>query len=379
MYKKVYINLDNVWVDVSKEIEEFMFLKEEDDVETIWYNFRMKLEKNRPEWEKYMISVFSLELFLFLRHLRNEWYTMDQIEILRDRPMFIYNDDLFEIRNGRWMKMDTDNVGFFAIRWGNWGYPFFFLLKRLIGKKWWKVMKTNDIKRNIIWKGKFYALETLYEDRGRLIWDIVTPYKISPQHYPIFLDFLSKKMWWKIVLKKDNTQLWQWVFVVDLENFDADQSAKFTRVMKTHKEFGKEVYLMPFDQFEEEYRVYFTKFHDKVKIHSLKRKFVTTPVEDIVKADSFEYYTNVMLKWEYIENKEWQGEGKRYSQLIETSKEYVEKMDYTTGALEFGKTLDGRLVFFEVNSMADPITYQGEDMGNMQWFYEDIFNHIIEQ
>ena len=378
MYKKIYVNLDNIPLDVSKEIEEFLFLKEEDDIEIIWRNFRMKMKEQRKQWEKYMISVFSLELYLFLRHLRKEWYTMDQIEILRDRPMFIHNDDLYEIRNGKWMKMETDNVWFFAIRWWNWGYPFFFLLKRLIGKKWWKVMKTNDIKRNIIWKGKFYALDTLYEDRGRLIGDIVVPYKVSPQHYPIFLDFLRKKMWWKIVLKKDNTQLWQWVFVVDLENFDEDQNAKFTRVMKTHKEFGKEVYLMPFDQFEEEYRVYFTKFHGKIKIYSLKRKFVTSSVEDIVKADNFEYYTNVMLKWEYIENKEWQWEGKRYSQLIETSKEYVEKMDYTTGALEFGKTLDGRLVFFEVNSMADPITYEWEDMDNMQGFYEDIFNNIIE-
>ena len=54
-------------------------------------------------------------------------------------------------------------------------------------------MKTNDIKRNIIWKGKFYALETLYEDRGRLIGDIVVPYKVSPQHYYIFLDFFSER------------------------------------------------------------------------------------------------------------------------------------------------------------------------------------------
>lgn len=125
--------------------------------------------------------------------------------------------------------------------------------------------------------------------------------------------------------------------MVDLENYDDKQRQKFERVMNGHREFGKEVYISPFEKFIEEYRVYFTKLNEKIKIYSLKKKTVTSPEEDIIKAENFEYYTNVMIKWEYIENKEWRTTRK---ELIKASKEYIKKLEYTTGALEFGKTED---------------------------------------
>lgn len=369
MYNKIYINLDNIWDEIKTEIEEYSFLLKEKNINNIWNHFRIK--KKIEDREKFMISVFSLELYLFINYLNNLWYDLSKIEILKDRPMFIYNDDLYKIEDFVIEKMDTDNVWFFSVRWTNWNYPFFYILNKLIRAKWWVMTKSNDINRNLIWKWKFYALNSIYTERKKLIWDIVIPYKISENLYNIFSDFLKKKIGWKIVLKKDSTQLGQGVYVVDLDNYDLSQQNKFKKVMLWHKEFWKEVYITPFKQFKEEYRIYFTKFKWDIKIFSVKKKIVTTPLNEIVKADNFEYYTNVMLEWSYIENKNWD------KKLIKVSKHYIDKLEYTTWALEFWKTLEWKLVFFEVNSMADPICYEWEDMKNMTKYYKSIFKSFL--
>jgi hypothetical protein len=45
--------------------------------------------------------------------------------------------------------------------------------------------------------------------------------------------------------------------------------------------------------------------------------------------------------------------------------------------LEFWKTLKWNLIFFEVNSMADPICYEWEDINNMSKYYESIFKSFL--
>lgn len=369
MYKKIYISLDNVWDDVTKEINEYNFLLKEKNISVIWNHFRIK--KKIEDREKFMISVFSLELYLLVNYLDKNGYDLSKIEILQDKPMFIYNDDLYKIENNNIVKLETENVWFFSVRWTNWNYPFFFILEKIICSKGWNMEKTNNLNRNVLWKWKFYALNSLYLDRKNLIWDILIPYKISKQDYKVFIEFIETNIWHKIVLKKDSTQLWQWVIVVDLEKYDQKQQEKFEKMMLSHKDFWKEVYIIPYKKFKEEYRIYFTKYAWNIRIFSLKKKVVTSSEEEIFNAETFEYYKNVMLSWSYIENRDWD------ENLIKISKEYISKLEYTTWALEFWKMENWDLMFFEVNSMADPICYEWEDMNNMSNYYNNIFDNFF--
>lgn len=369
MYDKIYISLDGTWNEIKKEIDEYCFLLKEGNIEIIWNHFRIK--KKFEDRKKFMVSVFSLELYLLINYLNNKWYDLSKIEIIKDKPMFIHNDDLYKIEDNIVKKINIDNVWFFSVRWRCWESPFFYILDKIITKRWWKVMKTNYINRNILWKWKFYALNSLYNKRKKYIWDIIIPYKIWPDLYNIFSYFLKEKLWWTIVMKKDSSQRGQWVYVVDLKNYNNIQKKKFKNVMSKHREFWKEVYIVPFKKFKEEYRCYFTKFDTNIKIFSIKKKRIISWVEEIINAENFEYYTNVKLEWSYVKNKDWDKD------LLKISKKYIEELEFTTWALEFWKTEEWKLIFFEVNSMADPLCYEWEDIWNMTKYYESIFDSFV--
>ena len=55
----------------------------------------------------------------------------------------------------------------------------------------------------------------------------------------------------------------------------------------------------------------------------------------------------------------------------------LEFMSYDTGCLEFAQTLDGKIVFFEVNQMAGPLPFEGEDTKNMTRYYFSIFDEMF--
>lgn len=371
MYKKIYINLDNISDNAIDEINKYNNLFYEKDTKEIWDKFR--IQRLQKSFKETINDVNVLELFLLTNYIQELWYKAYQIELLINKPLFIHNDELYKIENWECILLDTEDVWFFSVRWSNWNYPFFFILEKIISKKWWKMLKTNDLNRNIVFKEKLYALNDLYLNREKYIGNIVIPYKIHTENYNIFISYLKDNLSSQIVLKKDWTQLWQWVFVVDLDNFWEIQEKKFNN-MKTHNEFLKEIYIVPFEEFQEEYRVYFTKYNWIPKIYSLKKKKVTSEKEQIFNTESFEYYKNVMLEWTYINNSLWFCE---YRELYEISLEYINLLQYNVWALEFWKTKDWRFIFFEVNSMADPICYEWEDMDNMTEFYNSIFKNFL--
>jgi hypothetical protein len=56
----------------------------------------------------------------------------------------------------------------------------------------------------------------------------------------------------------------------------------------------------------------------------------------------------------------------------------LEFMSYDTGCLEFAQTNDNKIVFFEVNQMAGPLPFEGEDTLNMTKYYFSIFDEMFK-
>jgi hypothetical protein len=57
----------------------------------------------------------------------------------------------------------------------------------------------------------------------------------------------------------------------------------------------------------------------------LKKKKVISQKDEIFNTETFEYYKNIMLEWEYIKNSEWNN---IYKELYETSVEYIDLLQY---------------------------------------------------
>lgn len=79
------------------------------------------------------------------------------------------------------------------------------------------------------------------------------------------------------------------------------------------------------------------------------------------------------VKWHEVKNS---SEKFKFAEKIAT--EMIKLMDYDTGCIEFAITKDDKIVFFEVNQMAGPLPFEGEDTVNMNNFYLSIFDEMIK-
>lgn len=371
LYNKVIISMDNISNQAIKEI-----MSIQDDF--FWKSFEEVIDLFRCHWNQdnaFFSETVAWEFLILVNFLIKKWYNTNQISLFINEEYFVFNDDLYIIRNKQVQKIYLNKTLFLSLRWTNWNYPIFHILEKILEKKWWKMSKTNFLNYCIPFKGKFYALKNLYTNRKKFIWDIIIPYKIKPGSYGIFMNFIVKKLWNEIILKKDNTQTWAGVYACDL--FSDEWKKKFCKIMTTHREFLKEVYIVPYYDFEQEYRFYFIKRKWKIKIYSVKVKNIITSRKEILKKDSFLYWDNVLLDWRYISNKEWRSPKWEYYEVYRKALDYLKHLEYETWSLEFAKTKDGRYIFLEVNSMSDPICFKWEDYNNIKSYYEDLIEGLI--
>ncbi|MDD3302691.1 MAG: hypothetical protein PHN31_03970 [Candidatus Gracilibacteria bacterium] len=367
MYKKIYINLDNL--EKEGEIFKFHFLFDEKNIFRIW-DYSMKMGET---YDGRVFDLATFELFLFFNYLKKKGYKKENIEVLSDTELFIKNDDLYKIENGNVYKLETKNVGFFSTRGINWNNPFFFILSKIIEKKGGVMKKTNNKNSFVYGKGKFYALNSLYNERKNYIGDIIIPYNIKKDNYDNFINYIKSSFSSKIVIKKDFSCAGQGVYVIDLDRDDSINKEKFVNGLTNTELHYKGIYITPYYNFEDEYRFYFTKYGGKIKLFSFKRKQILSSFEEIVNSSTFQYYKNVKLKWEYVKNSDWNN----YKDVIKLAKKYLDKLEYSTGTLEFGKTVDGKYIFFEVNPMSATLCYRGEDEKNLNDYYLSIFDNFL--
>jgi hypothetical protein len=56
----------------------------------------------------------------------------------------------------------------------------------------------------------------------------------------------------------------------------------------------------------------------------------------------------------------------------------LDYLSFDTGCLEFAQTTNGEIVFFEINQMAGPLPFAGEDTKNMTKYYHAIFDNMFK-
>ena len=376
MSKKVYLFLDNYPETVLEELFNWISKvgKERLSLSFFFKKFRwLDFSSNCIK------ETLALEALLFLQYLYKLWFSLPQISFEINTPRFILNDDIYFIRNGEIQKVDKNDVyGFFSIRGGNWNYPFFIVLNELWKKYKFLVSKSNKLNWCVPYKWKFYALKDLYLYRKELVWDIAIPYKIySDQDLDIFLNFIKFKFWDEIICKIDNTQVWNWVHPYNLNNTEKLWKLK-SLLIKYQKSYLQEAYLVPYYDLVDEYRVYFNKIEKDIKIYSLKKKKVLTSKDKILEVNRFTYWEVVKLKWEYIPKSQWEGKNSKYKFVINKALEYLKLLNYDTGSLEFWIARNWQFVFFEVNSMSDPVCIDERDVEDMVSYYTDLFNNILQ-
>jgi len=376
MNKKIYLFLDNY---PKAALDEFLFWKPKLQDEKASLSFFFK----KFRWLDYSNSnikeTLALETLIFLKYLKNLGFNDSQISLEINTPRFILNDDIYFIKNWKLEKVNKSNTyGFFSIRGSNWNYPFFIILNELSKKYNFLVSKSNKINWCTPYKWKFYALKDLYYYREKLIWDIAIPYKIySDQDLDIFLNFINLKLWDEIICKIDNTQVWNWVHPYNLCKTSKLWKLK-SLLIKHQKSYLQEVYLVPYYDLLDEYRVYFNKKWNNIKIYSLKKKKVLTSKEKILEVNKFTYWEVVKLQWEYIPKSQWEGKNSKYNFVINKALEYLKLLNYDTGSLEFWITNKGKFIFFEVNSMSDPVCIDENDVDDMIAYYTDLFDNILQ-
>lgn len=372
MLNNVYICLDWYNYDELAEIEKYNNNLKEKNSKEIFNKFYSK-NNTYEENSKIMEYTTSLEYFMFINYLKeNKWYNLKNIITLTNPSLFILNNKLYQIKNNKIIQLNINKVWFFSLRWINWQHPFFFILKSLLKQKWSIASRNNDfLKMSTRWK--FFALNSLYDNwKNNLIWSIIIPFNIKKEDYELFKNFIYNKLWNNILIKKDFYSCWEWNFPISLENYDEFQKNKFEKALFNNEMRIEAVYIVPIEKFTEEYRVYFTKIDWKISIYSVKNKSINIDIDEITRMDVFKYWW--FFEWDYIDNNELKN---NYNFIIKKSIKYIKNLDYNCWNLEFGKNINGKFVFFEVNTMGSVMPYKWEDTKNIIEYYNNLFKTFI--
>ncbi|WP_457747012.1 hypothetical protein [Sulfurimonas sp.] len=102
------------------------------------------------------------------------------------------------------------------------------------------------------------------------------------------------------------------------------------------------------------------------------RKNLTDETE-LFQKENIAINTNITVEWKLLENSHL-----LYEKVSQTAIELIEKLDYDTGCVEFAFDLNDKILFFEVNQMAGPLPFTGEDLHNIQNYYDSIMSLLTQ-
>lgn len=222
-------------------------------------------------------------------------------------------------------------------------------------------------------RNKFFGIIRLYPERARFIGDIIIPYGIKKESYPVFLEWIRDHFYEKIVLKKEGYQCCNGITMVDLgaksieENIQRASFALDDQMSCLYRP-----YILPYYSFRTEYRIYFIKSEGDIRFYSLKQKHLRASEHDIFSIKTLS--ESMKFEWSHVSRSEW----KNLEKIFEEATTMVRLMDFETGTLEFGENEKGDIIFFEVNPMGSPMMYQGEDEQDIHEYYTDLFALITK-
>jgi hypothetical protein len=365
MYKNIIISLDIMQKAVYDKFMSFSHLQFK-PAQEIW-NFYPKTGKNEYNPQTMFNEAPIVESLLLLDYIKEKnikpifWY---------NSSLFIFNDALYSIKGAqKIVKINLEDTLFVSMREA-WSHPFFSILKQILEKNRGKLAKPNM--HTMINNGcmnKFFALNELFKHRKKYLQDFILPYNIKQNEIPVFLQFIKQHLGEKIVLKYDCIQEGKGVIFKDLSKENSQQ--QITELLKFNKMKGKEVLITPAYDIKREYRCYFTHNCNGANVYSIKQRVNSTDI-DVYEKNNIQIYKNISVKWHEVKT------DSQEFKLGETlTKEMLQFMSYDTGCLEFAQTTDGKIVFFEVNQMAGPLPFEGEDTQNMTQYYHSIFDEMF--
>jgi len=344
----------------------FAKLQNSSDAE-IWKHYPSTgLNNYNPE--TMVLEASIIETYLLVNYLKKHnikarfWY---------NNPLFIHNEKLFRIMGNKIIEEDTRNLFYVSLREAL-SHPFFRILKIILEDNGGDLVKPNlQTMENSGCMNKFYAKRELYKHREKYLGDVIIPFNITQRDHNVFMQYVQQTLGDKIVLKKDCVQEGKGVIFKDLSRTNQMQS--ISKILNSHKHKDREVLISKAYDIEREYRCYFTKHGDKKTVYSIKQRVNSEDI-DVYDKDDITIYKNISVKWHEVKT-----DSEVFKFGTDLTKEMLEYMSFDTGCLEFAKTTDGEIIFFEVNQMAGPLPFAGEDTLNMTKYYHTIFDNMFKK
>lgn len=315
-----------------------------------------------------VLEASIIETYLLVNYLRDNnikarfWY---------NNPLFIHNDDLYRIKGDEIIKESIDNLYFVSMREAL-SHPFFRILKIILQRRGGDIVKPNmQTMENAGCMNKFYAKRELYNRREQYLGDVIIPFNITQRDHEVFINYVKENLGDKIVLKKDCVQEGKGVIFKDLTRENQMQS--ISKILNSHKSKDREVLISSAYEIEREYRCYFTQHGDKKTVYSIKQRVNSEDI-DVYDKDDITIYKNISVKWHEVKT-----DSEVFEFGVKITKDILNDLSYDTGCLEFAKTKDAKIIFFEVNQMAGPLPFAGEDTQNMTNYYYSIFDNMFKE
>ncbi len=335
--------------------------------EEIWQHYP-STGLNNYDPKKMVLEASIIETYLLINYLRDNnikarfWY---------NNPLFIHNDNLYRIKGEEIIKEPSENLFYVSMR-ESLSHPFFRILQSILRANGGDIVKPNmQTMQNAGCMNKLYAMIELYQKREEYLGDVIIPFHITQRDHKVFMKYVKDNLGDKIVLKKDCVQEGKGVIFKDLSR--EGQEASISKILNAHKVKDREVIIAPAYDIKREYRCYFTQHTDGKTVYSIKQRVNSEDI-DVYDKDDITIYKNIAVKWHEVKT-----DSDIFSFGVDLTKEILEHLSYDTGCLEFAHTTDGKIIFFEVNQMAGPLPFAGEDTENMTKYYYRIFDNMFKK
>lgn len=316
--------------------------------------------------DKMVLEASIIETYLLINYLRDNNI---KPRLWHNNPLFIHNEKLLRIKGDEIIEEPLDNLYFVSLR-ESLSHPFFRILKIILKDKGGDLVKPNmQTMENAGCMNKFYAKRELYSQREKYLGDVIIPFNITTRDHNTFMGYVKEHLGSKIVLKKDCVQEGKGVIFKDLQR--ENQMESISNILNSHKSRDREVLISPAYEIEREYRCYFTQHGVGKRVYSIKQR-VNSKEIDVYDKDDITIYKNIDVSWHEVKT-----DSDIFKFGTNLTNEMLEYLSFDTGCLEFAKTKDGRVVFFEVNQMAGPLPFKGEDTQNMTNYYHSIFDNMF--
>lgn len=367
--KNAVILLDILSDKDYKEFEKFSFLIGKTD-EEIW-KYYPKI--GEPRNDIYTTKTPIIEAYMLFNKLKR-----DGINPIfwKNVSLFIYNNDIYKISEKKLDKI-PDGTFIFSFR-DSLSHPFFNILNIVLNRNGGKLCKPN--KDTMINKGclnKFQVIEDIYGiDQCKTYFkNILIPYNLKKSNLKVLLNFILLNIGKEFIIKQDCIQEGKGVYPFDISILDKPLNNKklnnFLNLLTTNKK----VFLTPFFNIKNEYRVYFNKSSNddiKINIYTIKKRINLTSNKDLLSKDNFKIYENIETKWRYLPK-----DTKEYNTILGDTFDIIHELSFNTGTLEILIDEEDNNIILEVNQMAGPLPFR-EDEKDMIEFYQDMIENMIE-